>query len=84
MNQTRFRVLTSGRQMACGRALVSVLANGPVMPSPSSFVNQSKSCRQAGLPAQFLMNQKQEELRFKGRSKIYGGRRRVSGSTGLH
>lgn len=60
------------------------LANGKVMLSPFFFANQNKSCRQAGLPAQFLMTKKQEERRFKGRSKIYGGRRWFSISTGLH
>lgn len=61
------------------------LANVKVMLSPSFFVNQNKSCRQAaGSPAQFLMSKKQEERRFKGRSKIYGGRRWFSISTGLH
>lgn len=61
------------------------LANVKVMLSPSFFVNQNKSCRQAaGSPAQFLMSKMQEERRFKGRSKIYGGRRWFSISTGLH
>lgn len=84
MNQTWFLFLTSCLASGLCRVLVSVRANGKVMLSPSSSVNQSKSCRQAGLPAQFLMNKKQEERWFKGRSKIYGGRWWFSSSTGLH